>query len=440
MIGTGYVGLVTGTCFSEMGHNVTCYDIACEKIEKLKCGQIPIYEPGLSELVSKNSSSNRLHFTTDLRDALRAIDVIFLAVPTPSDEDGNCDLNYLFAAAKSIAEELTADVLIVNKSTAPIGTAERLQKHIQENLKCDIAFDVVSNPEFLREGSAVGDCMKPDRVIIGSNNDLSTEVMRQIYRPFTMNRDRIIVMDVKSAEMTKYAANVMLASRISIMNEFARLCEASGADINKVRVGIGSDPRIGYGSIYPGLGFGGSCFPKDLRALRAIGRTYELPTPIMDAVERVNEHQKQTLHEKMQSYFSSLEGKTIAIWGLSYKPDTDDTREAPSIVLIKLLLASGASLRLYDPAAMQRLQTEIAPSEDVVYCNDEYSAATGADAICLVTEWKQFRFIDFKRLAPLLTTKVVFDGRNQYQAEELAQLGFDYIGIGTTSRHSRAFV
>lgn len=430
MIGTGYVGLVTGTCFAEMGHRVTCYDIQHDKIEGLKNGEIPIYEPGLTELVIKNSTCSRLKFSTNLKTALEDIDVIFLAVSTPSNSEGECDLSYLFEAAKSVAELLYKDVLIVNKSTAPIGTADNLAKIIQKSLKNEIEFDVVSNPEFLREGSAVADCMKPDRIIIGSCNSISTEVMKQVYRPFVMNRDRIMVVDVKSAEMIKYAANTMLASRISLMNEFSKLCEACGADINKVRLGIGSDPRIGYGSIYPGLGFGGSCFPKDLRALRAIGRAVETPTPMLDAIEHVNLHQKQALFQKLQRYFPSLEGKTVAIWGLSYKPDTDDIREAPSIVLINLLLQAGATVRLYDPAAMQRLQTEIPPSEDVIYCNDEYDAATGSDAICLVTEWKQFRLIDFKKLAPLVATKVMFDGRNQYRAEDLTSLGFDYFGIG----------
>ncbi|MCI5052241.1 MAG: UDP-glucose/GDP-mannose dehydrogenase family protein [Simkaniaceae bacterium] len=443
MIGTGYVGLVTGVCFAEMGHQVICLDIDEQKIEDLRAGVIPIYEPGLSELVTKNAAAHRLHFTTDFAQALANSRAVFLALPTPCDETGACNLTYVKEVASQIGKEMQETKLIVNKSTAPVGTVEEINKLITKELdsrQVSIPFDVVSNPEFLKEGSAVSDCMKPDRIIVGSNSTDAFQLMQEIYRPFNMNHNRLIHMDVRSAEMTKYAANVMLASRISLMNEFSRLCEKNGANVNQVRVGIGSDSRIGYQAIYPGIGFGGSCFPKDLRALRSQGRHLGVATPLSDAIERVNEEQKHTLFQKIDSYFDSLSNATIAIWGLSYKPDTDDIREAPSIPLIASLLDAGATVRLYDPEAMDRMKKLFPESNSLHYCQSEHEAAIGADGIALVTEWKQFRLVDFEKLGPLMNGHVIFDGRNQYQPTEMTRLGFDYFGVGIPIVRKEALV
>lgn len=436
VIGTGYVGLVSGTCFAEMGHSVTCLDIDAAKIEKLQQGEIPIYEPGLKEMVCRNSLAGRLHFTTDYASAVASSKVCFITVDTPVAEDGSADLRAVKKVAHSIAEHMDGYRIIVNKSTAPVGTVKGIAAVIQEVLDergVDFCFDVISNPEFLKEGNAVHDFMKPDRVVIGSDNPKVTEVMRELYAPFMLNHDRLITMDSASAELTKYAANTMLAARISLMNELAGLCERTGADINKVRKGIGSDTRIGCSFLYAGPGFGGSCFPKDVRALCTQGAALNYSMPISEAIETVNIRQKQVLGQKITSYFAErggLAGKTIGILGLSFKPDTDDMREAPSLVLIEQLLASGASLRLFDPIAMENAKKLLANSSNITWAADESDAATGADALVLVTEWKQFRFLDFTKLLQLMSGNAFFDGRNQYSGKELASKGFDYVGIG----------
>ena len=436
VIGTGYVGLVSGTCFSEMGHRVTCLDIDAAKIKRLQEGEIPIYEPGLEEMVRRNSRAGRLQFTTDYASAVASAKVCFITVDTPVAEDGSADLRAVKKVAHSIAEHMDGYHIIVNKSTAPVGTVKGIAAVIQEVLDergVDFSFDVVSNPEFLKEGNAVQDFMKPDRVVIGSDNPEVAEVMRELYAPFMLNHERLITMDSASAELTKYAANTMLAARISLMNELAGLCERTGADINKVRKGIGSDTRIGNSFLYAGPGFGGSCFPKDVRALCTHGAALNYPMPISEAIETVNARQKQVLGNKISTYFAErggISGKTIGILGLSFKPDTDDMREAPSLVLIEHLLASGASLRLFDPIAMENAKRLLPDTSDIIWAADESDTATGADALVLVTEWKQFRFLDFPKLLQLMCGNAFFDGRNQYSGKELAGKGFDYIGIG----------
>lgn len=423
IIGTGYVGLVTGACFAEMGHHVTCLDIDAEKIALLNRGQSPIFEPGLQELISRNKS--RLKFTTEYSSAK----VCFICVPTPSLPNGSCDLTYVFNAAKQLAEKMTSSTTIVIKSTVPVGTCDRIKEIITTHSNgCD--FDVVSNPEFLKEGAAINDCMKPDRVVLGVENERAAIVMKEIYSAFTFNRDRILVMDIKSAEMTKYAANAMLATRISFMNELAGLCEKVGANINEVRVGIGSDSRIGYQFLYAGIGFGGSCFPKDLKALQAMAKNCDYDMPILSAVDSINERQKKLLAKKIKHYFKDVSGKTIAIWGLSFKPDTDDIREAPALELIRELLEQGATLRLYDPVAINNAQKLLGTHERLHFCKDEYEAAQGAHAIALVTEWKQFRFVDFDHIQKTMENKAIFDGRNQYKKHEMKQKGFDYYAVG----------
>ena len=426
MVGTGYVGLVTASCFAEMGHQVICLDIDAQKIANLKRGIIPIFEPGLIEVIERNVSAGRLSFTTDY-EAVKQATVCFLAVPTPSREDGSCDLSYVFAAASEIARHMDSEKIIVNKSTVPVGTG----KYVKECIAAitDHSFDVVSNPEFLKEGSALHDCMKPDRIIIGAETPHAIKIMREIYSSFTINHDRIFVMDIVSAEMTKYAANAMLALRISFMNELSHLCEKVGANINQVRIGIGSDARIGYQFLYAGAGFGGSCFPKDIRALCATAKEHDLSLSILEACESVNEKQKTLLGKKILQHFSSVQGKTIAIWGLSFKPDTDDIREAPALILIEELLRSGATLRVYDPVAMPNAKKIL--GDRVHYCKDEYDAAHDADALVLITEWKQFRFVDFSKIQ--LKQKVLFDGRNQYAFSDMKALGFEYFGIGVPS-------
>ncbi len=439
MVGTGYVGLVTAACLSEMGHTVICLDIDQSKIDLLQQGSIPIFEPGLKELVERNVIANRLSFTTDYREGVQQATVCFLALPTPSHSDGSCNLSYVYAATSEIARNLNEYKIIVNKSTVPVGTAFQVKELIASILKergRDISFDVVSNPEFLKEGSAVGDCMKPDRIILGVDNTHSAKLMRELYSSFTINHDRIFVMDVISAEMTKYAANAMLALRISFMNELAHLCEKTGANIKHVRIGIGSDQRIGYQFLYAGAGYGGSCFPKDIRALLSIARDHDLEMSILESVEEVNQRQKHILSEKILSYFSSQGGikdKTIAIWGLSFKPDTDDIREAPALALIQDLLEEGALIRVYDPVAMPNARMIFSDHSRIHFCKDEYDAAIEAHAIVLVTEWKQFRFVDFSKIAPYLKHKVFFDGRNQYQLSDMEQLGMEYFGIGVPS-------
>jgi UDPglucose 6-dehydrogenase len=436
MMGTGYVGLVTAATLAEMGHSVMCLDIDAHKIKRLQQGELPIYEPGLLELVERNTRAGRLLFTTVLVEAINHASVCFLALPTPSLPSGECDLSYIFNAARSLAEHITLPLLIVNKSTAPVGTVDAIEEIISQVLKergLSIAVDVASNPEFLKEGAAVADCMKPDRIILGTKSEQAAKQLKEIYAPFTINRDRIFVMDTRSAEMTKYAANAMLALRISFMNELSVLCEEMGADIKEVRLGVGSDARIGHQFLYAGMGYGGSCFPKDIRALGALAQNREIPMPILNAIELTNERQKQRLGTKMETFFKAqggLAGKTIALWGLSFKPDTDDIREAPSLTLIKQLLESGAHIRAYDPVSNEKVKALLPSSEQITFCSDEYEAATGADAIALVTEWKQFRSIDFRRILPLVNQRVFFDGRNQYDSADMRALDFTYFGIG----------
>ncbi|GAB5412367.1 MAG: UDP-glucose/GDP-mannose dehydrogenase family protein [Chlamydiales bacterium] len=426
MIGTGYVGLVTGTCFAEMGHDIVCLDIDDSKIAMLKEGRIPIYEPGLEEMVRRNSQANRLSFSTNYEDAVEDAEAIFLCLPTPSDETGAANTDYVLSSARELAHFLDGYVVIVNKSTVPVGTANAVREAIiQEN--CDADFDVVSNPEFLKEGCAVQDCMKPDRVVIGCDCEKALKAMRRLYSPFMMNQERLQVMDIASAELTKYAANAMLATRISFMNEMANICEKVGANINAVRKGIGSDQRIGNSFLYAGVGYGGSCFPKDIRALQATAKNLRVDTPLLEAVESVNKRQKERLFSKIKSHFGQLNGKTFAIWGLSFKPDTDDMREAPSIVLIEALLEAGAIVKVYDPVAME-VAREILSG--VLFCENELDTAKDADAVILVTEWKQFRFVDLKKVLKVMRGTAFFDGRNQYVPEEMAGLGFYYEGIG----------
>lgn len=436
-IGTGYVGLVTGASMAEMGHTITCLDIDAKKVELLNQGHIPIYEQGLEELVRRNKKAGRLRFTTSYQEGVKASQVCFICVDTPPDSFGRADLTQVKNVARSIAQEMDRHYIIINKSTVPVGTAHVVRQEIQEVLdarqRSPLAFDVVSNPEFLAEGSAVMNCMKPDRVILGVDNPEIEPILKEIYSPFMLNHDRLILMDVASAEMTKYAANTMLASRISLMNELAGLCEKVGANIDLVRVGIGADQRIGYKFLYPGMGYGGSCLPKDLKALKALADQVDHPTPMLSAIEEVNEKQKHLMAEKICAYYEkrgAVSGKTIGILGLSFKPETNDMREAPSLVLIRCLLNAGVNLRLYDPVAMPDAR-KLLPDHDLIsWCDSEYEAATGADALVLVTEWKQFRFLDFSKIKMSMQGNAFFDGRNQYIPKKMIQQGFDYISIG----------
>lgn len=436
VIGTGYVGLVTGTCLAEMGHNVICLDIDEKKIENLKQGIIPIYEPGLEEMVKRNVKANRLHFTTDYAESVASALVCFLAVDTPPKADGSADLTRIEAAASSIAEHMNDYRVIVNKSTVPVGTASHVKKVIQNRLKkrqLSLEFDVVSNPEFLKEGDAIHDFMKPDRVIIGVDNVRVAAIMKEIYSPFMLSHERLILMDIISAELTKYAANAMLATRISFMNELAGLCELQGADINKVRKGIGSDKRIGHSFLYAGVGYGGSCFPKDLQALHNQADHLGYEMHILKAVEEVNAHQKLVMGNKVEAYFADKQGlsnKTLGILGLAFKPDTDDMRGAPALTLIEHMLKAGVNLRLFDPVAMENAKKWIPNDPRITWCSDEISTAMGADAMVLMTEWKQFRFMDFVTVLANMKGKAFFDGRNQYNPTEMAQKGFDYVSIG----------
>ncbi len=438
MIGTGYVGLVTGACFADKGHSVHCLDIDREKIEKLLRGQLPIYEPGLEEIVKRNVRLGRLKFTSDYRSAVPSASACFIAVPTPSNEDGSCNISYLEDAARQIAEHLTGYTVLVNKSTVPVGTADRVLALVREVLQrknSDAAFDVVSNPEFLKEGAAIQDCLAPDRVVIGRDALEPERIMKEIYAPFFQEgeADRMILMDIRSAEMTKYAANAMLATRISFMNEMADICKKVGANVNEVRIGIGTDPRIGPNFLYPGVGYGGSCFPKDIRALMAIAKSAGAESMLLQAADLVNERQKKLLPKQMAGYFSlrgGLSGKTIAIWGLSFKPDTDDMREAPSLTVIDLLLKQGAHVRLFDPVAMDNAKKILGEHPEIVWCKSESDAAAGTHAIALITEWKQFRLVDFSAVVKAMKGLALFDGRNQYRPEEMKKFGFDYISIG----------
>ncbi|WP_456421447.1 UDP-glucose dehydrogenase family protein [Lutibacter sp.] len=435
VIGTGYVGLVSGTCFSEMGNKVTCVDIDVKKIQDLQQGIIPIYEPGLEPMVLKNVKKGNLFFTTDLKSAIKDTEIVFIAVGTPMGEDGSADLQYVLAVAKSIGENMQKPLVVVDKSTVPVGTADKVKATIQKELdtrKEVIPFDVVSNPEFLKEGAAINDFMKPDRVIIGAETATAIEKMKELYAPFCMSHDRFIVMDIRSAEMTKYAANAMLATKISFMNEIANICEKVGADANMVRIGIGSDERIGYNFIYPGCGYGGSCFPKDVKALQKIAQEHHYDAKLISSVEEVNNAQKLVIAQKVvQRFGENLSGKTFAVWGLAFKPGTDDMREAPAIYVIEELIKKGASIQAYDPKAMDEAQNYYLKNiANINYVTSKYQALENADALVLLTEWKEFRSPDFTEIKKLLKTPVIFDGRNQYNAFNLEDKGFEYYQIG----------
>lgn len=433
IVGTGYVGLVSGSCFSEMGINVTCIDVNEEKINNLNNGVIPIYEPGLDEIVQKNMSDGRLHFSTSLESCINECDAVFIAVGTPPGEDGSADLRYVLNVARTFGRLITKYTLLVTKSTVPIGTANRVKQAVEEELALrgvSIPFDVASNPEFLKEGSAIKDFMSPDRIVVGVDSQQARELMERIYRPFQLNNYRVIIMDILSAEMTKYAANAMLATRISFMNEMARLCEATGANIDKVRAGIASDTRIGSKFLYPGCGYGGSCFPKDVKALIKTGEENGLDMEVISAVERVNNAQKRIVYEKLKKAFGeNIKGKVIAVWGLSFKPETDDMREAPSVVVINLLNEAGAIVRAFDPIAMSEAKAHYL-HDSVYYASNIYDAAQGADAIALVTEWKQFRVPNWERIRECMKGNVIVDGRNIYTPSEMKELGFEYYSIG----------
>jgi UDPglucose 6-dehydrogenase len=427
VIGSGYVGLVAGACFSDTGNDVTCADISEEKVEALKAGVIPIYEPGLHEIVERNSENGRLHFTTDVPSAIRDNDVIFIAVGTPMDGEGAADLQYVRNVAETIGDNLNGYKVIVDKSTVPVGTADMVTNIIATRATGE--FSVVSNPEFLKEGAAVQDFLKPDRIIIGTDDERARDVMGRLYAPFQRTSNRIIHMDVRSAEMTKYAANAMLATRISFMNDIARLCEEVGADVDYVRRGVGSDPRIGSKFLFPGVGFGGSCFPKDLRALIQTGREYNRDMKVLKAVVDVNRAQKVRLVERVVEQFGEdLSDKTFALWGLAFKPETDDMREAPSIEIVKGLKERGATVRGHDPVALKTAEEVL--GDDVEYYSDNYAALKDADALIVVTEWSQYRTPDFDRIKTLLETPVIFDGRNLYRPDLLEELGFTHYSIG----------
>jgi UDPglucose 6-dehydrogenase len=436
VIGTGYVGLVSGTCFAEMGNKVHCIDIDQQKIDHLKNGVIPIYEPGLEAMVKRNVENNSLHFSTDIAAQLPTTDVAFIAVGTPMGEDGAADLQYVLQVAKSIGTHMKKPLIIVDKSTVPVGTADKVRNAIQEALDLrgeNISFSVVSNPEFLKEGDAIADFMKPDRVVIGAEDPEACEVMRKLYMPFfRSSMDRLITMDVRSAEMTKYVANAMLATKISFMNEVANICELVGADVNKVRIGIGSDSRIGYSFIYPGSGYGGSCFPKDVKALRKTALENGYDARLIGAVEAVNESQKMVIAKKVVARFGAdLSGKTFAVWGLAFKPETDDMREAPAIYIIKDLVKRGAKIQAFDPKAMEEAQHfYLKDTPNVRYTTNKYEALENAHAMILLTEWKTFRAPDFDAIKTALQDPIVFDGRNQYSEIEMQKRGFEYYQIG----------
>jgi UDPglucose 6-dehydrogenase len=434
IIGTGYVGLVTGACFADFGNDVMCLDIDAEKIALLNDGGIPIYEPGLAALVARSREAGRLRFTTDVAESVAHGEVQFIAVGTPSDDDGSADVHNVLAAAKSIAQYMTEHTVVVDKSTVPVGTAERVQAVMQEGLRArgaDIPFGVVSNPEFLKEGAAVEDFMRPDRIVIGSKDEQAIAIMRQLYAPINRAQDRVIVMDARSAELTKYAANAMLATRISFMNELANLSEKLGASIELVRKGIGSDPRIGYQFLYAGCGYGGSCFPKDIKALQHSAGEYGMQLTIVDAVEKVNRTQKQRILDKIRTRFGEhLDGMRFAVWGLSFKPNTDDMRDAPSRVVINGLLARGASVCAYDPVAMGEAQRVMAREQGISYAQSPVDALNGADALVIATEWKEFRSPDFDAIKTRLKQPVVIDGRNLYEPALMRELGIEYLSIG----------
>jgi UDPglucose 6-dehydrogenase len=436
IVGSGYVGLVTGTCFSEVGIEVTCVDIDQKKIDNLNNGIVPIYEPGLEEMLLRNMKKGRLKFTTSLADALEDCEVLFTAVGTPPDKDGSADLQYVLSVARDCGKNMKDYLLIVTKSTVPVGTAQKVRNALQEELnkrRVAIPFDVASNPEFLKEGAAIDDFLKPDRIVVGLDSPRAEELMKSLYKPFTLNGHPIIFMDITSAEMTKYAANAMLATKISFMNDIANLCEIVGADINMVRKGIGSDSRIGNKFIYPGIGYGGSCFPKDVKALIHTGEESKYDLRVLKAVEAVNQDQKSVLFRKVSNYFKGdLKDKNVAVWGLSFNHQTDDMREAPSIVIINKLLEAGANVKAYDPVAMKEAARML--GDTISYAEDQYEALIDADCLLLVTEWSEFKFPNFKIVKKLLNKPVIFDGRNIYEVAEMQRQGFEYfcIGIDTT--------
>jgi len=443
IIGTGYVGLVTGACFAEIGSQVTCVDIDAQKIDLLKKGVLPIYEPGLEKIVRENLVDGTLRFTTRLADAVDDCGIFFIAVGTPPGEDGSADLTYVLEVARQIGQHMTQYAVIVDKSTVPVGTADQVTRVIQGELDrrgVDLPFDVVSNPEFLKEGAAINDFLKPDRLIVGVNTDRAAKIMRRLYAPFSMNRDKMIFMNVRDAEMTKYAANAMLATKISFMNEIAGMCENLGVDVENVRKGIGSDTRIGYSFIYPGCGYGGSCFPKDVKALIKTARDIGVHPSVLTAVEERNNLQKQVLGDKVRSRFGpDLTGRCLALWGLAFKPGTDDMREAAAIVFLQDVMATGATVQAYDPVAMAQASRELPgdwlASGRLTLMDDPYQVLENADALALVTEWKAFRQPDFKRMRQIMKTPIIFDGRNQYDPEEMAEFGFEYHGIGREFQH-----
>ena len=431
IVGTGYVGLVSGTCFAEMGAHVTCVDVDAEKIQKLKDGIMPIYEPGLEELVKRNVGFERLKFTTDLTEVLDDVEVVFSAVGTPPDEDGSADLKYVLAVARQFGQNINKYTILVTKSTVPVGTAKKVKAAIQEELDkrgVDIPFDVASNPEFLKEGAAIKDFMSPDRVVVGTENEKAKEVMTRLYRPLMLQNFRVIFMDIPSAEMTKYAANAMLATRISFMNDIANLCERVGANVDSVRKGIGTDTRIGSKFLYAGCGYGGSCFPKDVKALVHTGLDNDYHMEVIEAVERVNEKQKSIVYDKIVKAVGNVKGKTIAILGLAFKPETDDMREAPALVVINELLKSGAKVRVFDPIAMDECKRRI--GDAVTYCKNMYDATDGADVFALMTEWRQFRMPSWNVIKKVMNGNVIVDGRNIYDRQELEEQGFVYTRIG----------
>ena len=432
VIGTGYVGLVAGACFADSGNTVICVDIDKEKIEKLKKGVIPIYEPGLKEIVLNNVEKERLFFTTSIKEGVEKSDIIFIAVGTPEGEDGSADLSYVLQAARDIAKHMNGYKIIVNKSTVPVGTAEKVKKEVEKIT--NHPFDVVSNPEFLKEGAAVQDFLKPDRIVIGTNSEKARKIMVDLYSPFVRKKERIILMDNVSAELTKYAANSMLATRISFMNDLANLAEKVEADIEKVRIGIGTDSRIGLAFLFPGVGYGGSCFPKDVKAILKTGEEYGHKLKVIDAVEKVNKEQRKIMVDRVLKFFNgNVEGKTFAVWGLSFKPNTDDMREAPSIDIIKGLVENGAHIQAYDPVATEnakRVFKKLGIEDKITFCAKQYGALEDADALIVVTEWMEFRKPDFEIIKKLMKTNTIFDGRNIYKPEQMKELGFNYFSIG----------
>lgn len=429
VIGTGYVGLVSGTCFAETGNNVICVDIDQKKVEKLRSGALTIFEPGLELLFKRNTEQGRLHFTTDLKEAVDASEIIFLALPTPPGEDGSADLSYVLGVAEQLSEIIESYKVVVDKSTVPVGTAELVEERLSKNLDASL-YDVVSNPEFLREGVAVDDFLKPDRVVVGAQSERAVEKMRQLYKPFVRQGNPIIFMDVRSAEMTKYAANSYLAARITFMNEIANLCEKLGANVDDVRKGMGSDSRIGKRFLFPGVGFGGSCFPKDVQALLRTANKSDYDFKILKSVLEVNANQRRILVDKIKAYFGDLQGKKIAFWGLAFKPNTDDIREAPALYVAKELLDAGASLQLFDPEAMDNFQLEFPESENVQYCSNKYEAIQDCDALCILTEWSVFRVPDFGMMEKNMKGNAIFDGRNLYELEDMSKMNFHYESIG----------